>query len=48
MHFMLVYSNCDDLELVGYANSDFAGSVSDMKSTSGYVFKWPLRFYKKC
>lgn len=31
--FMLVYSNSDDLEIVGYVDSDF----NDMKSTSGYV-----------
>lgn len=24
--------------MIGYADSDWAGSVDDMKSTSGYVF----------
>jgi len=27
-----------NFELIGYNDSDFAGSIDDMKSTSGYVF----------
>lgn len=38
-NFMLVHSNCNEREIVGYANSDFAGSLDDIKSISGYVFK---------
>ena len=32
------YVVIDDFKLVGYTNSDWAGSVDDRKSTSGYVF----------
>lgn len=38
--FMLVCSNFDDLEIVGYSNINFLGSPDDMKSTSGYILKW--------
>lgn len=31
--FMPVYSNYDELELAGYARSDFVGSPDHMKST---------------
>lgn len=36
---MLVYSNCDKVEITEYADIDFTGSPNEMKSTSGYVFK---------
>lgn len=32
------YSVTNDFRLVGYTGSDWAGSVNDIKSTSGYVF----------
>lgn len=37
--FMLVYGNNDDLEVIGYVDSNFGGSVAHMKSMSGYAFK---------
>ncbi|KAM1000142.1 hypothetical protein ACFX2A_006927 [Malus domestica] len=36
--YMLVYRSVENLELVGYTDSDFAGCLDDRKSTSGYVF----------
>ncbi|RVW92345.1 Retrovirus-related Pol polyprotein from transposon TNT 1-94 [Vitis vinifera] len=36
--FMLVYRRMDNLEVVGYSNSDFGGCSDDRKSTSGYIF----------
>ena len=36
--YMLMYRRTDDLEVVGYSDSDFAGCVDSRKSTSGYVF----------
>lgn len=36
--FGIQYSPTDKFELVGYIDSDWAGSVDDRKSTSGYVF----------
>nr|CAN72798.1 hypothetical protein VITISV_031251 [Vitis vinifera] len=36
--FMLVYRRMDNLEVVGYLDSDFGGCSDDRKSTSGYIF----------
>jgi hypothetical protein len=33
-----LYSTSNNLLLVGYTDSDFAGSIDDRKSTSGYAF----------
>ena len=35
---MLMYRRTDNLEVVGYSDSDFDGCVDSRKSTSGYVF----------
>ncbi|XP_043725761.1 secreted RxLR effector protein 161-like [Telopea speciosissima] len=35
---MLVYHRCDQLEVVGYSDSDYGGCIDDLKSTSGYIF----------
>ncbi|XP_016747481.1 uncharacterized mitochondrial protein AtMg00810-like [Gossypium hirsutum] len=32
------FEKAEELKLVGYTNSDWARSVDDMKSTSGYLF----------
>ncbi|XP_057958691.1 secreted RxLR effector protein 161-like [Malania oleifera] len=37
-HCMLTYRRTDQLEVVGYSNSDFAGCVDSRKSTYGYLF----------
>ena len=36
--FMLTYRRSDQLEIIGYTDSDFAGCQDSMKSTSGYVY----------
>nr|XP_043615838.1 secreted RxLR effector protein 161-like [Erigeron canadensis] len=36
--YKLTYRRSDDLEVVGYSDSDFAKSKEDKKSTSGYIF----------
>ena len=36
--FMLTYKRSDNIEIVGYTNTDFASSVDSRKSTSGYVY----------
>ena len=36
--FMFTYRCFDLLEVVGYANADYAGCADELKSTSGYVF----------
>ena len=35
---MLTYRRSDLLEVVGYADADYAGCADDLKSTSGFVF----------
>ena len=34
----VLYSATDDFKLIGYTNSEWAGSVDDKNITSGYVF----------
>jgi hypothetical protein len=36
---MLTYERSDNLEIVGYSDSDFACCLDTDRSTSGYVFK---------
>ncbi|KAL0379752.1 UNVERIFIED_CONTAM: Retrovirus-related Pol polyprotein from transposon RE2 [Sesamum angustifolium] len=36
--FGIWYKSTNDAKLVGYTDSDWTGSVDDMKSTSGYTF----------
>jgi hypothetical protein len=36
--YMLTYRRSDNLQVVGYSDSDHAGCVDSKKSTSGYVF----------
>jgi hypothetical protein len=38
MNHGILYSNSNNLQLVGYIDSDFAGSIDDRKSTSRYIF----------
>lgn len=35
---MLMYRQTDNLDVIGYSDSDFAGCVDSRKSTSGYIF----------
>ena len=36
--YMLTYRKSDQLEVIGYTDSDFAGCQDSMKSTSGYIY----------
>ncbi|CAM8920181.1 unnamed protein product [Rhodiola kirilowii] len=36
--YKLTYKHTDNLEVVGYTDSDFAGCCDSRKSTSGYIF----------
>ncbi|KAG8499381.1 hypothetical protein CXB51_005990 [Gossypium anomalum] len=38
LSYGLKFSRNEDLKLIGYTDSDWAGSKDDMKSTSGYAF----------
>ncbi|KAG8473238.1 hypothetical protein CXB51_035235 [Gossypium anomalum] len=39
------FERAEELKLVGYSDSDWAGSVDDMKSTSGYFFTLGSGFF---
>ena len=36
--YMLTFRRSDQLEVIGYSDSDFAGCVDSRKSTFGYLF----------
>jgi hypothetical protein len=36
--YMLMYRRTNNLEVIGYSDSDFVGCVDSRKSTSGYIF----------
>ncbi|KAL9252945.1 Retrovirus-related Pol polyprotein from transposon TNT 1-94-like protein [Drosera capensis] len=36
--YMLTYRRSDQLEIIGYTDSDFAGCQDSLKSTSGYIY----------
>ena len=36
--YMLTYRKSNQLEIIGYFDSDFAGCQDSMKSTSGYIY----------
>ena len=36
--YMLIYKRTNDLEVIGYSNSDYIGCINTRKSTSGHVF----------
>ena len=36
--YILTYRKSDQLEIIGYSDSDFAGCRDSMKSTSGYIY----------
>ena len=40
--FSIQYTSNSNFKLIGYTNSDFAGSIDDRKSASGYVFNFGL------
>jgi Reverse transcriptase (RNA-dependent DNA polymerase) len=37
-NYMLTFRKSDNLEVIGYSDSDFSGCVDSKKSTSGYIF----------
>lgn len=41
--YVILYTTTSDFKLVGYTDSDWAGSIDDRKSTSGYIFHMGLR-----
>ena len=45
--YILTYRKLDQLEIIGYSNSDFAGCQDSMKSTSGYIYSLVGGTYKE-
>ena len=43
--FSIWYTTKTNSELLGYTDSDFAGSTDDMKSTSGHAFSLGLGMF---
>ncbi|XP_052192709.1 secreted RxLR effector protein 161-like [Diospyros lotus] len=37
-NFGIKFKKCEEFKLIGYSDSDWGGSVDDLKSTSGYCF----------
>ena len=37
-YYMVMYRQTDNLNVIGYSDSDFIGCVDSCKSTSGYIF----------
>jgi len=35
---MLIYKRIDNLEVIGYSDSDYTGSINSTKYTFGYIF----------
>lgn len=44
MNYGILYSTLDNFQLIGYTNSDFVGSIDDIKSTSRYAFNFLIGF----
>ena len=36
--YMLMYKQTNNLEVIGYSDSDYVGCIDSRKSTSGYAF----------
>ncbi|XP_073017935.1 secreted RxLR effector protein 161-like [Primulina eburnea] len=36
--YMLIFRRTENLEVIGYSDSDYAGCIDSRKSTSGYIF----------
>nr|GMD89755.1 Retrovirus-related Pol polyprotein from transposon TNT 1-94 [Ipomoea batatas] len=47
-NFGIKYSNCQNFKLLGYSDSDWAGSIDDMKSTTGFCFSFGSSFFSWC
>lgn len=47
-NFGIKYSNCQNFKFLGYSDSDWAGSVDDMKSTTGFCFSFGSSFFSWC
>ncbi|RDX91304.1 hypothetical protein CR513_26738, partial [Mucuna pruriens] len=45
--YMLTYRKSKGLEIIMYANSDFAGYQDSKRSTSGYIYMHPTRVQNK-
>ncbi|XP_040862747.1 secreted RxLR effector protein 161-like [Glycine max] len=37
-YYTFIYKRSDQLEIIGYSDSDFTGGLDSLRSTSGYIF----------
>ena len=42
-NYVLMYRRTDELEVIGYSDSDFVSYIDSRKSTSGYIFMFADR-----
>ncbi|CAK9147315.1 unnamed protein product [Ilex paraguariensis] len=47
LSYGIKFSTCQSFKLQGYSDSDWAGSLDDMKSTSGYCFSFVSGVFRK-
>ncbi|XP_057993123.1 secreted RxLR effector protein 161-like [Hevea brasiliensis] len=48
LDYGIKFTKCQNFKLQGYSDSDWAGSVDDMKSTSGYCFNFGSDCFSWC
>ena len=48
MIFGIKFTRSREFKLVGFSDSDWGGSIDDMKSTSGYCFTFGSGFFSWC
>ncbi|KAK5783827.1 hypothetical protein PVK06_038342 [Gossypium arboreum] len=45
LSFGMMFSKVESMKFLGFVDSDWAGSINDMKSTSGYLFTLGLAIF---
>ncbi|MCI10100.1 gag-pol polyprotein, partial [Trifolium medium] len=48
INYGIKYTCCQKFKLVGYSDSDWAGSIDDMRSTTGYCFSFGSGVFSWC
>jgi len=47
--YMLTYKRTNQIEIIGYSDSDFTGCQDSRRSTSGYIiYSWRSYFLEEC
>ncbi|KAL3514436.1 hypothetical protein ACH5RR_027153 [Cinchona calisaya] len=48
VNYDVKFEKCQNFKLCGFSDSDYAGSIDDMKSISGYYFNLGLSIFSWC